>query len=107
MGEFQRALKISNYPPNIISAFNQAIQDIVKAIQQPIRYAGPGQYSVFDPPKLWKYLQFERENIVSIPYTQPNELCIVIDSELWSGSLNFHYGLRLCAFTSGVYLQKA
>ncbi len=87
VSEFQSAHRRSNYPATLISAYHQAIADITDAIQQPVRYAGPGQYSVFAPPQPWKQLQTHHQNIVCIPGTHPSERCIVVDPELWA-SLN-------------------
>ncbi|MBN2147986.1 MAG: hypothetical protein JW726_11385 [Anaerolineales bacterium] len=84
VGEFQSAHRRSNYPDALIAAYDRTIRDIVDAIQQPVRYAGPGQYSVFKPPKPWKDLQSTSPYIVCIPGTQPYERCIVVDSELWT-----------------------
>ncbi len=84
VSEFQSAHRRNNYPAGLVSAYEQALVDIADAIQQPVRYAGPGQYSVFDPPKSWKQLQATQLHIVCIPGTLPNERCIVVDAELWA-----------------------
>ena len=83
ISEFQSSHRRSNYPTEMITAYDRAIRDISDAIQQPVRYAGPGQYSVFDPPQTWTQLLATRHHIVCIPGTQPNERCIVVDAELW------------------------
>ena len=83
VSEFHSTHHYSNYPAPLIEAYNQSLRDIARAIQQPVRYAGPGQYSVFNPPKAWKELQTTQLHIVCIPGTQPNERCIVVDAELW------------------------
>ena len=85
VGEFQSAHRRSNYPANIIDAYDRTIRDIADAIQQPVRYAGSGQYSVFDPPTIWKELNSKNKAIICIPGTQPNDRCILIDAELWNG----------------------
>ncbi len=84
VSEFQSSHRRNNYPTDLIMAYDRAIRDIADAIQQPVRYAGPGQYSVFDPPEKWSNLQKSQRNIVCIPGTQLNERCIVVDSELWA-----------------------
>lgn len=84
ISEFQSSHRRSNYPTEMITAYDRAIRDIADAIQQPVRYAGPGQYSVFDPPQTWKQLLGIQKHIVCIPGTQLNERCIVVDAELWA-----------------------
>lgn len=84
VGEFQSAHRRSNYPADLIAAYDRAIKDIADAIQQPVRYAGPGQYSVFDPPQTWRKLQAAQQHLVCIPDTKSNERCIVVDAELWA-----------------------
>ncbi|HNT24165.1 MAG TPA: HNH endonuclease signature motif containing protein [Anaerolineales bacterium] len=84
VGEFQSAHRRNNYPAELTAAYDRTIRDIADAIQQPVRYAGPGQYSVFEPPKMWKDLQSTSLHIVCIPGTRPNERCLVVDAELWA-----------------------
>lgn len=87
VSEFQSAHRRSNYPTELTAAYDRSIRDIADAIQQPVRYAGPGQYGVFEPPSAWKDLQATQPHIICIPGTQPNERCIVVEAELWA-SLN-------------------
>ena len=56
-GEFLTAHRRNNYPPALVKAYYQAITDIADAIHQPIRYAGPGEYSVFAKPRRWKQMK--------------------------------------------------
>jgi hypothetical protein len=83
VGEFQSIHRRSNYPVELIRAYDIAIRDIAKAIQQPVKYAGPGEYSVFNPPQTWQELLTSQKNIVCIPGTLPDERCIIVDTELW------------------------
>lgn len=50
VGEYLSGARWKNYPETLRSAFSETVLGIVDAIQQPIRYAGPGQYSVFAQP---------------------------------------------------------
>lgn len=84
VSEFQSSHRRGNYPPELIAAYTQAVRDIAAAIQQPIRYAGSGQYSVFDPPQRWQQIQAAQPTSVCIPGTQPNDRCLVVDPELWA-----------------------
>jgi hypothetical protein len=108
VGEFQSAHRRSNYPVVLIAAYDRAIRDIANAIQQPVRYAGSGQYSVFDPPQTWKNLQTSQPHIVCIPGTQPNDRCVIIDAELWASFCDLSLWIEaLCIhewslFTEGI-----
>ncbi len=84
VSEFVTAHRRNSYPTRLIETYYETIAEITNAIQQPIRYAGPGEYSVFVHPKRWKHLQKEIPNIVSLPATGPNDACLVVDTELWS-----------------------
>jgi hypothetical protein len=46
----------------------------------PVRYAGPGEYTIFDEPALFSQI---RMHTIPLPSTQDNDLCIVIKSDLW------------------------
>ncbi|MBN1668142.1 MAG: hypothetical protein JW862_13710 [Anaerolineales bacterium] len=84
VGEFQSSHRRKHYPDDLISAYSQAIRDISKAIQQPVRYAGgPGHYNVFNPPQTWQVLQ-SNTHMIPIPGTQPEDRCLVVDPELWA-----------------------
>jgi len=47
VGEYLSKARWMHYPPVLYHAFSVAVLGIVDALQQPIRYAGPGLYSVF------------------------------------------------------------
>lgn len=85
VGESLSRIHMKAYPQSLLEAFSKAIQAIIIAIQQPIRYAGPDQYGVFAPPRQWKHIRAARQSIACLPETQPTDLCVVIDSELWAG----------------------
>ncbi|MCS7031898.1 MAG: HNH endonuclease [Gloeomargarita sp. SKYG116] len=72
--------KRDTYSPQFLDLYQQAIKEITRAIEYPIQYAGPGEWSVFDRPKLFKDLQ---GRTIAIPGTQPEDRCIVIRCELW------------------------
>ena len=83
VSEFQTAHRRNNYPGEFIKVYYQAIREISDAIQQPIRYAGVGEYSVFTRPKQWNQIKNETSGVLCVPDTNINELCLIIDSELW------------------------
>jgi hypothetical protein len=72
----------AGYPPELRRSFRAGVTAISAAIQQPIRYAGPGrtQYHVFPPPRpaaAWA-------GAVPVPGTAAQELCILIGADLWA-----------------------
>jgi hypothetical protein len=82
ISEFQVPRRRITYSKRLLDAYNQVIRKISHTIQMPIRYAGEGQWSVFDKPK--KYLELQ-ERCTAIPGTKPNDNCIVVNLGLWSG----------------------
>lgn len=72
----------ASYPPELQSGFRAAVAAILKALEQPIRYAGPGgtQYHVFPPPRpaaSWP-------GAIPVPGTSPDEPCVLVRADLWS-----------------------
>ncbi len=84
VGEFLSETRMRAYPKDLSGAFSEAIRAITIAIQQPIRYAGPDQYGVFAPPRRWKEIQSTASSISCLPETHSDDLCVLIDIELWS-----------------------
>jgi len=84
VGEFLSEIRMRAYPKELSGAFSDAIRSITIAIQQPIRYAGHDQYSVFAPPHRWKNIQTSVPSVTCLPETQENDLCVLITAELWS-----------------------
>jgi hypothetical protein len=69
----------TTFAPDLAITYDATVKEIAKAIQQPIKFAGPGQYTVFDKPRKLHDL----ENVSSIPSAQPTDLCLVISHDLW------------------------
>jgi hypothetical protein len=80
INEFRIPRKRSNYPMDLLKAYDSAISTISSAIQMPIRYAGPGQWTVFEKPLRYSQL---RARTVAIPKTQGRDFCLVIPVDLW------------------------
>lgn len=79
INELRVQRKRAYYPPHLLTSYTQAIASIATAIQKPIRYAGPGQWTVFPRPAQYKDLS----NVTPVPGTVPSDTCLVIASELW------------------------
>lgn len=73
-----------SYPISLIEAHERAVDAMVDALQQPIRYAGPGEYSVFPRPQSWRKLQ-NVLGIVCLPGTEPADTCVLLEKEIWQG----------------------
>lgn len=108
VGEFLSKARMRTYPEALSGTFSEAIRAITTAIQQPIRYAGPDQYGVFAPPRRWKDIQSAGSAIACLPETRPDDLCVLIDAELWSSfcelslwieALSIH---QWCLFTENI-----
>lgn len=70
----------ATYPTDLISTFEQVVNQITRAIAYPIQYAGPGEWSVFSRPR--PLSRSTRE--MAIPGSRPNESCLTISSKLWN-----------------------
>lgn len=108
VGEFLSETRMRAYPLALKVAFSAAVNAITTAIQQPIRYAGPDQYGAFALPRRWKDIQAAGSSITPLPETNSNDLCVLIDAELWSGfrdlslwieALSIH---EWCLFTENI-----
>ena len=67
-------------PSELLYAYEQAISKIASALRQPIQYAGPGNWEVFERPQ--PVSKWDRP-VRPIPDTSPQEPCLIVSSELW------------------------
>ena len=108
VGEFASEHRRKSYPAELISAFSMAVDQVVDAILQPIRYAGPGEYSVFERPKRWHKLCVEKQGAICVPGTLDNDLCVIVDPELWQSFCELSLWIEAlcihewCLFTQSV-----
>jgi 5-methylcytosine-specific restriction endonuclease McrA len=79
VSEMRTPRRRSQMPPALLSAYSSARKQISYAIQQPVRYAGPGQWSVFAQPRTLA----ELDEVVPVPGTTTNDPCLVLDAGLW------------------------
>jgi hypothetical protein len=80
INELRIPRKRRSYPSDLLEAYINAILAISKTIRMPIRYAGPGQWSVFDRPLHYRELGGAA---ISIPGTQDKDICLVVPADLW------------------------
>lgn len=95
----------ATYAPPLQRAYEMAVAAIVPAIQMPIRYAGPEQWTIFDKPARFNSLP---ASVLPLPGTEPRDICVVVSSALWAAfhrlslyleALSIH---EWCLFTEGV-----
>lgn len=96
--------KQSQYDASIIQQYRQTITTIEKAIQQPIKYAGTGEYTLFSKPQRLSTLH----DVIPIPNAQPHDLCLVIPMALWQTFQDFSLWIEAlcihewCMFTETI-----
>ena len=72
----------ATYPPRLQRAYRVALAAVAKALEQPIRYAGPGgeTHGVFPPPRP----AADWPGAIAVPGTSPDELGVLVRADLWS-----------------------
>ncbi len=80
INELRVPRKLCQYPVGLRSVYNETLSAICSALQKPIRYAGPGEWTVFARPASHAQLC---GRTVGVPATQNGDICLVIPSELW------------------------
>ncbi|MET4073642.1 HNH endonuclease domain-containing protein [Hymenobacter sp. UYCo722] len=103
--EMRTPRRRATYSPALQQAYRQTVAATAKAIQMPIKYAGPGHWSVFDAPARYDQLP---PAVLPLPGTQPQDTCVVVPASLWEAfhrlslyveALCLH---EWCMFTEGV-----
>lgn len=77
--EMRTPRRRATYPAGLQHAYQLTVTAMTKALQMPIKYAGPGEWAVFDKPVRYGQLA----GIVSLPGTQLTDLCVVVSASLW------------------------
>lgn len=68
-------------PPRLWQLYGSTLVAIVDALLQPIRYAGPGDWSVFERPRHYQDLA---GSVAAVPGTLPADRCLVLPGDLWA-----------------------
>ena len=79
-GELRLKRKRDEYPEGLFIAYKEAIKAISDALLQPIKYAGVGEWQVFEKPRPYKELAGDA---IAIPGTLPEDRCLVVSPALW------------------------
>jgi hypothetical protein len=69
------------YSPTFLKLYRGTLVRIAQAIRQPVQYAGPGQWQVFEQPRRLSELP---QDIATIPGASARDLCIVVRADLWA-----------------------
>jgi hypothetical protein len=77
--EMRTPRRRATYPVALQQAYQQTVTAMSKALQMPIKYAGPGEWVVFAKPKSFNQLP----GTLPLPGTQATDSCVVIPASLW------------------------
>ena len=81
INELRSPRKHQRYPQPLIDAYQTAISAIAKTIQMPVRYAGPGHWSVFEKPQSYNQIA---ARAIAVPGTRAQDRCLIIPFDLWT-----------------------
>jgi hypothetical protein len=81
INELRSPRKQQRYPQPLVDAYQTAISAVAKTIQMPIRYAGPGHWSVFEKPQSYNQIA---ARTVAVPGTRARDRCLIIPFDLWA-----------------------
>ncbi|PZO50931.1 MAG: hypothetical protein DCF15_15300 [Phormidesmis priestleyi] len=81
INEVKSARKWQHYPDSLVDALSKTVSAISHTLEMPIRYAGPGEWSIFDRPQSYGAIA---GNVVAVPGTTDRNRCLVIPFELWN-----------------------
>ena len=73
------ARKRAAYPPELVRLFERTLRSVATAMRQPLRYAGPGEWSVFAPPRALRDLG----EVQALPGATAADVCLVVLPDLW------------------------
>ncbi|HKJ32659.1 MAG TPA: HNH endonuclease domain-containing protein [Balneolales bacterium] len=82
INEFRIKRKYQSYPLSFSNLYKRTNTKIRTALEQPIRYAGPGNWQVFEKPKPLR--MYDRSGIIALPGAKENEKCLLVDFDLWN-----------------------
>ncbi len=82
--ELRRKQNREQFPPDLVTRFDEARTSIVSALDEPVRYAGPGEWSVFHrPTTVENHAGLLRSEVETIPGTGVRDRCLIVETELW------------------------
>ncbi|WP_426491290.1 HNH endonuclease domain-containing protein [Hymenobacter sp. 102] len=95
--EMRTPRRRAGYDSALQQAYAQAVAAAAKALLMPIRYAGPGEWTMFDKPARLDQLP---PSTPALPGTRPQDTCLVVPAGLWEA---FH---RLSLYVEALCLHE-
>jgi len=92
-------------PLELEELYQTCLRKLIKSLHQPIRFAGTGEYNLFQKPMTLA----ECPHATPLPQTQPQDLCLVVPFDLWQTfqQLSLHIEEvcldQWCAFTHALH----
>lgn len=80
VNELRSPRKRATYPAELVAAYDQTVKTVTKTLEMPIRYAGVGEWSVFEKPVAYSEMA---GRTVPVPGTRATDKCLVIPAGLW------------------------
>jgi hypothetical protein len=80
VSELKTGHRRRSYPDSLVKQFHTAVAATCKAIELPLKHAGPGHWSVFSQPRVLR----ELDGVLAVPGARDTERCLVLDAELWN-----------------------
>jgi hypothetical protein len=74
------ARKRAGYPAALLTRYRGTLSRIATALRQPIRYAGPGEWTVFARPRPLR----ELAGVEALPGARPADACLRVPGDLWA-----------------------
>ena len=81
INELRSPRKQQRYPQSLVDVYQDAIASVARTIEMPIRYAGPGEWSVFEKPQSYNQIA---SWTVAVPGTRVKDRCLIIPLDLWA-----------------------
>jgi hypothetical protein len=96
--------KQAEYGHALRDAYQVTIRAIVESVKQPIEYAGPVGAKIFPKPLRYR----ELSDVMPLPGTLPDDLCLVIEADFWKTFLKLSLWIEAlcihewCLFTEHI-----
>ena len=105
INELKIKRKFSSYSEDFIEIYHAVNKKIRKALEMPIRYAGPGNWKVFEQPRVLK--SYVETDIIALPGANGNEKCLLVSKGLWKKFQNLSLWIEaLCIHEWSLFSER-